>query len=187
MDIVCMNVRWTCVASWVSDEKNIEQFCSSNGKCLTSMAHELRKMNMDIHDTLPSNVTTTYELIEYSYDVVSALKRLIKCPSSYRYIFFLSNETKILTIGHCLEVKTKTFTGELETKSKTLRRGLEIVSKIVIERHRERQKFQVEQRTNCGFKAKRNVLKTSNVRQPETNPRLRINSQCKVFALAATV
>ena len=35
--------------------------------------------------------------------------------------------------------------------------------------------------------AKRNVLKTWNVRQPETHLRLRINSQYKSFAPPATV
>ena len=38
-----------------------------------------------------------------------------------------------------------------------------------------------EKPTNGGFKAKRNVVKTWNVHQMETHPRLRINSQYSVL------
>ena len=49
------------------------QFCSSNGKYLTSMAHELRKMTIDNHVTLPFDVTMTLVLMEDLYDDTSAL------------------------------------------------------------------------------------------------------------------
>jgi len=51
----------------------MEQFCSSNGKYLTSMAHELRKMTIDSHVTLPFDVTMTLVLIDDLYDDTSAL------------------------------------------------------------------------------------------------------------------
>ena len=49
------------------------QFCSSNGKYLTSMAHELRKMTIDNHVTLPSDVTMTFVLMDDLYEETSAL------------------------------------------------------------------------------------------------------------------
>jgi len=63
----------TCEPSWVQDEKSIVQFCSSKGKYLTSMAHELRKMAIDNHVTLPSDVTMTFVLIDDRNDDTSAL------------------------------------------------------------------------------------------------------------------
>ena len=56
------------------------QFCSSNGKYLTSMAHELRKMTIDSHVTLPFDVTMTLVLIEDLYDDTSALHAVTAQP-----------------------------------------------------------------------------------------------------------
>ena len=49
------------------------QFCSSKGKYLTSTAHELRKMTIDSHVTLPFDVTMTLVLMDDLYDDTSAL------------------------------------------------------------------------------------------------------------------
>jgi len=46
------------------------------------MAHELRKMTIDSHVTLPSDVTITFVLIDDWYDDMSALGPHMK-PAGY--------------------------------------------------------------------------------------------------------
>ena len=71
--------------SYVHEEKSIVQFCSSNGKYLTSMAHELRKMTIDSHVTFPSDVTMSSRRRDvivtspyWRHDDVRADRRLVR-------------------------------------------------------------------------------------------------------------
>ena len=65
--------RFSWKPSYVHDANTIVQFCSSNGKYLTSTAHELRNITIDNHVTLPSDVTMTFVLIDDLYADTSAL------------------------------------------------------------------------------------------------------------------
>jgi len=63
------------------------QFCSSNGKYRTSTAHELRKITIDSHVTLPSDVTMTFVLMEDLYADTSALSTHTHTPPAIIYLF----------------------------------------------------------------------------------------------------
>jgi len=63
------------------------------------MAHELRKMTIDSHVTLPFDVTMTLVLIDDLYDDTSALRPHIKCAAGQRSLLKTLSEHKTIYQG----------------------------------------------------------------------------------------
>ena len=67
-------LRSTCIISYVHDENFKVHRCSSNGKYLTLMSHELWNMAIESNFTTPFDDTITFVLMVDLYEETSALQ-----------------------------------------------------------------------------------------------------------------